>query len=138
MSQPPTCLRRLADAVLKGFIPFESMPPLGCHTFRAEDLWEMTLFVSSTELLGGARDGSRMPAVFAVDVMKVAAVFEDVEEISWQPHRIDDLDEIGAHLAIVGTYEGCRVWLRILAVAPEQFDPGRFADLNEMRFVDVW
>lgn len=138
MSQPPTFLRRLADAVLEGFVPFEATPPLGCHTYQAEDLWEMTLFVSSTELLGGARDGSRMSAVFAIDVMKVAAVFDEIEEISWQPHRIDDLDEIGAHLGMVGTYEGSRVWLRILAVAPEKFEPGRFADLKEMRFVDVW
>ena len=114
------------------------MAPIGCHYYRCEETWEVTVFASLTEIIGGEEDGRRIPSRFVLDVGAIIGLFNDVEEVRWQnlPQGADD--ELGAHLAVEGIHRGERLVLRIPAKAPDRFEAGRLANVYEMRFVDIW
>lgn len=114
------------------------MAPVGCHYHHNGDLWEVTIFCSMTEVIGGEQDGLRFATCFVLDVGGIIGLFCDVDSVRWQtlPHADDD--ELGAHVAVEGTYQGQRLLLRIPAEAPERFEAGRKANVLEMRVVDVW
>lgn len=118
--------------------PTEVMSPVGCHYHLAEDVWEVTIFASKTEVIGGEQDGLRFPSRFVLDVGALIGLFSDVDEVRWQNLAQAVDDELGAHLAIEGIHRGMRMVLRITAEAPDRFDSGRLANVYEMRFVDVW
>lgn len=118
--------------------PVEPMAPVGCHYHRDGDLWEVTIFCSMTEVVGGEQDGLRFASCFVLDVGGIIGLFSGVDSIRWQTLPQADDDEVGAHVAIEGTYQGERLLLRIPAEAPERFEAGRKANVYEMRIVNVW
>lgn len=118
--------------------PVDAMAPVGCHYHREGDIWEVTIFSSMTEVIGGQQDGLRFPCCFVLDVGGIIGLFSDIEAVQWQTLRHADDDEVGAHVAIEGTYQGEHLLLRIPAEAPERFEAGRKANVNEMRIVNVW
>jgi hypothetical protein len=116
------------------------MPPLGCHTYFDEELgqWEVTLFASRTEIIGGPEDGTLCDATFAVDLRDLLPLLDDVESFYWQANPLGDEDELGPHVAIEGAYRGQPVWLRIVAIAPDRFEAGRHVRIHERRIEDLW
>lgn len=137
-SRPPSWLNDLTQAVAAAIVPTDVMPPLGCHFFDGEGLCEVTLFAAKTEVIGGERDGFQFPAEFILDIAGILSLFSDVRSIEWQALPYERDDEIGAHVAIEGTYAGEDLLLRIPAQAPDRFGVGRYANVQEMRFVDAW
>lgn len=135
---PPSWLAELAKSVTTLMHAQDVLAPIGCHYHRGDDMWEVTIFASRTEVVGGERDGLRFPSRFVLDVKGLLALFETVEAIEWQALSQGPEDEIGANLAVLGSCEGGRVCLRIPAEAPHRFEVGRLANVYEMRFVDVW
>lgn len=138
MSDQPEWLRQFADNVCACLIPIEAMPPIGCHVARVGDCWEITLFISPTEIVGGQYDGERIPSLFVLDSLEVQHLFDVVDSASWQPHPVNELDELGAHFSVTGYVQGNLVWLRILGEVPQRFESGRFANLLEQRFMETW
>jgi len=114
------------------------LAPIGCHYHQEDDVWEVTLFASRTEVVGGEKDGLRFPSRFILDVKGLIELFSSVEAVEWQALPQGTDDEIGANLAVLGTYCGEHVCLRIPAEAPQRFDVGRVANVYEMRFVNIW
>ncbi len=114
------------------------LAPIGCHYHYEDGLWEIAIFASRTEVVGGERDGLRFPSRFILDVKGLLAMFSSVEAVEWQALPQGSDDEIGANLAILGQCQGGRVCLRIPSEAPHRFEVGRLANVYEMRFVDVW
>lgn len=119
-------------------VPTDVLAPIGCHYHQDGKTWEITIFASLTEVVGGQRDGLRFPCHFVLDVAGVVALFSKVDSVEWQILPEGTEDEIGAHVAVEGTYQGEHVLLRIPAEAPERFEVGRFANVFEMRYVDNW
>jgi hypothetical protein len=118
--------------------PVDAMVPVGCHYHREDETWEVTIFASMTEVVGGQQDGLCFPSCFILDVGGLIGLFSDVDSVRWQSLRQDAEDEVGAHLAIEGIYQDARLLLRIPAEAPARFEAGRKANVYEMRIVDVW
>ncbi len=114
------------------------LAPIGCHYHFENDVWEVTIFASRTEVLGGERDGLRFPSRFVLDIKGLLDLFSSVEAIEWQALSQGPDDEIGANLAVLGTLDGGQVCLRIPSEAPDRFEVGRLANVYEMRFIDVW
>jgi hypothetical protein len=114
------------------------MPPIGCHVSQPGETWEVSLFVSPTEIIGGEHDGVRVDSLYLLSVIDLLQVFDVVEDSSWQPHRAHELDELGSHISVTGYYAGRRVCLRVLAEAPSRFAPGRYANILERRFTETW
>jgi hypothetical protein len=135
----PDWLAELAQGAADCLIA-DDLGPMGCHYCQSEGVWEISLFVSATEILGGARDGQRFPGCFHLDVQRLLALFGEVTEILWQawPLGRADEDELGAHISVEGACSGQRICLRILAEAPRRFDVGRYADVYQKRYINLW
>lgn len=138
MVSPPDWLSRLANAVTANFRSYDTLSPIGCHFQQVHDLWEVTLFASRTEIVGGPQDGSTSNASFSVDIRSLMDVFNTIETVSWQSQPLGQRDELGSHIAIEGTYDDNQVWLRITAEAPERFGVGRRANVNQKHIEEIW
>jgi hypothetical protein len=136
----PDWLERLANEVTRRIYAVDVLSPIGCHSFYDEedDLWEITVFASNTEVIGGKLDGKITASKFALDVHGVYEMFSDVNRLEWQSHRIGAEDELGAHVLVEGTFEGLFICLRVLAQAPERFHVARYVHAQEARVENVW
>ena len=125
MTTPPPWLVDFVNRAAEHLHAVDVMSPLGCHTFHDPEGWEITLFASASEVVGGVGDGRRCASRFFADVKAISEQFDEVDTISWQTHRLDADDDLGSHIAVEGQVQGEHVWLRILANAPRQSPPGR-------------
>src|SRR5579863_3928411 len=102
MSLPPGWLKELADATALLMMPADVMAPIGCHYCCVDDTWEISLFVSSTEIVGGERDGDVRRSRFCLDVEAVKKLLDEVHGISWQAQSLASDDELGPHVELCG------------------------------------
>src|SRR5258708_5264807 len=121
MSSPPGWLKELADAAALLMIPADVIAPIGCHYTCFEKTWEISLFASSTQIVGGGRDGDVRRSRFCLDIEAVRKLFDEVHNISWQAHSLAANDELGPHVEVHGSYAEKDVKLRILAFPPKRF-----------------
>ncbi|MBS0263474.1 MAG: hypothetical protein JSS02_16150 [Planctomycetes bacterium] len=135
---PPPWIQELADAAALQMIPVDPLAPVGCHFCLAEGVWEITLFVSGTEVVGGSLDGRVQCSRFNLDVQAVCGIFTRVTDVSWQAHSLGDGDELGPHVAIEGIYDEHSVRLRILSFSPRRFPAGRRAEVYGPAWEDLW
>lgn len=138
MSEQPVWLNTFVDRVCACLHPIEDLPPIGCHVTRENDIWEVTVFVSPTEIVGGQHDGERLAGLFVVDLIDLLHLFDVVESAGWQPHQQHEQDELRNHVAVEGYVNGHHVWLRALADTPERYAPGRYLNVFEKKFLDTW
>lgn len=120
--------------------PVDILAPIGCHCYhnRAIDQWELTLFASATETVGGQYDGRRTTSRFVLNLENILDNFDTVNKFHWQAHALGPLDDLGPHLSIEGTVDGHSVWLRVLASPPEEVDAGRTFEAYSLRLTDHW
>lgn len=114
------------------------MPPLGCHYHQCESGWEISIFPSQTEIVGGPKDGRQIAARFRMNVLSVAQLFSQVEELTWQSKAVNEDDQLSNHVAIAGLVEGVPVAVRVLKTAPACFDPGRKVLVNNGSLIETW
>jgi hypothetical protein len=126
--------------VVRGIVDRSVTAPVGCHYFHDEerDVWEVTLFISRTEILGGPGDGRVVLAGLQIDIAVVTAAFDSPPAVYWQAERVHDDDELGSHLSFEGMARRHSVWLRILQQAPEWTAAGRVLNAGSGDFEDRW
>lgn len=126
MTTPPSWLAQLADAAAGCLTTDDSIAPMGCHFYYHEPsrTWEVALFVTSTETLGGMADGQETWSRFMLDVEAVRKLFDEIDEVTWQslPAALDD--EFGCHIRFSGRHAQRKVSLAVLAMAPDRFESG--------------
>lgn len=137
---PPTWLRWFVNDASRGIIDHGTVAPIGCHFFHDQtlDVWEVTLFVSLTELVGGPGDGRRIPTGLQVDICRVTSAFDSAPASYWQSEAVAPDDELGNHLSFEGVARGHQVWLRILEKPPGWAGPGRVLHTAQGFFEDLW
>ncbi|MEZ6056095.1 MAG: hypothetical protein R3C01_05255 [Planctomycetaceae bacterium] len=138
MSHPPAWLNELVQQVTQRILPIDPQSPIGCHYCQYGDEWEVTVFVSRTEVFGGEFDGEAFSSRFHFDLMGMQSIFTELDAFSWQPLSIGADDDLGPHIAMEGVYAGERVWLRVTSEQPKSIESGRVANVVEMRFEDRW
>lgn len=138
MTQPPPWLQQLVDRLTSALNALEALPPIGCHFARHDGVWEVTLFASQTEVIGGPLDGRRTHARFQVDLQHVMAAFDRLDACFWQAQELGFEDDLGPHVSIEGLVGDEHVWLRITAFAPTRFEPGRLAYVLGQTWKEVW
>jgi hypothetical protein len=138
MSNPPAWLQEFADAVAAHLHAVDVLSPLGCHVHQSAELWEVTLFASSTEMIGGSRDGQGRVSRFHVDLLGLTHLFDRIDSYHWQAQGLGAQDEVGPHISIIGRCHGQQVWLRIPSIAPKAFPPGRLAHVHQQTWEEVW
>lgn len=140
--QPPQWLGELATLATQAFHSQSQLAPVGCHFHKNDEVepteWEVTLFVSSTEVYGGARDGQCAFSHFMVDLRDLMAAFDVVESCYWQAQTMTDDDQLGPHVGVEGLFQGHSVWLRITAQPPSEFEPGRVFDQATNELQNRW
>jgi hypothetical protein len=67
---------------------------------------------------------------FSLDVQALQAIFERVTALDWHAQDVGPDDDDGPHLSLEGTYQGHAVWLRVLAEAPDDEEPGLKLDTS--------
>ena len=139
---PPRWIGELSQLAIRAFHSESDLAPLGCHFHENDEVerpqWEVTLFVSSTEVIGGSLDGHRSVSPFMVDLAKLMSVLDVVESCYWQAHTMAEDDQLGPHVGMEGVFRGRSVWLRITAQPPDQFDPGRAFDSIASQLQNLW
>ena len=138
MASPPSWLSSFVNTVTPSIRPYQTLSPIGCHFQLVDSIWEITIFASRTETIGGPQDGRMSHSPFSVDVEQVLNSFSSVQTIAWQSLRLGKDDELGPHLAVEGYVDDKPIWLRITAIAPERFEPGRRALANHQEIEDLW
>ena len=137
---PPAWLRWFVNDAVHGIMDRQAVAPVGCHFFhdQEEDVWEVSLFLSRTEVYGGAADGKHVPAGLQIDVAAVSKAFDFAPDVYWQSEKFSSDDELGNHLSFQGVARGVQVWLRILQSAPEWAGPGRLVHAETGKVDDIW
>ena len=138
MVSPPDWLSVFVNGVTANIHSFDVLSPLGCHFHCANNVWEVTVFASKTEIVGGSQDGQLIESCFSIDIKGLLGLLTDIQEISWQSNSLGPMDDLGAHLSVHGNYDGKVIWLRVTSVAPEQFEAGRRIHVNQKSIEEVW
>ena len=128
---PPEWLQEFVNKLTAHIEPADRRAPIGCHICQADGTWEITLFVSRTEVFGGEFDGEVVPARFVVDLSGLLTVFDQIDQSWWQPLPAGPDDDLGPHLSLEGVHGGDRVWVRITAEQPAAIPSGRVANVIE-------
>ena len=136
----PNWLQKFSHAAASSILDHEWHAPIGCHFHHNKLIpeWEVTLFLSATEVIGGALDGTQVPIPMQVNIGRVLELFDAAPEVHWQTHAIADDDQLAQHIAFQGTVGGQNIWLRILQHAPQGVEPGRLVDSSTGTTQDLW
>jgi len=130
-SVPDLWLREFAETVAANMTADSAMGPLGYRYREEEGFWEIDIYPTPVELIGGAVDGEVVSPGFAVDLEGLRAMFERVEAFSWQSLGLAPGE--GPYVAIKGSYQGREVYIQLFAYAPEDEEPGMKLDTIRRR-----
>jgi hypothetical protein len=115
-------LDNLQDAVAACVEAESPMGPLGLSYGEEEGFWEITIYPTPVELVGGADDGAVVTPGFSLDLEQLRSAFDSITAIGWNALGLNYSE--GPHVYVEGVYEGRDIFLQVLAYAPEDEDPG--------------
>jgi hypothetical protein len=122
MTNSPSWVRELVDAVAEATTSINADGELGCHVYKNESIepveWEITIFGESAQM-GGRLAAFATDPVFSIDVFSIATLFDTLISCRWQTSQIESDDDLGTHLSVEGIQNGEAVWLRIVSQKPE-------------------
>ena len=128
--RPSAWLNALVEAVADCMEAHTPMGTMGWRYQEEDESVELMVYATPVALVGGAHDGAIVVPGFSLDVQALQAVFQRVTVLQWQAHGFGPDDEEGPHLSLEGTYQGHHVWLRVLAEAPDDEEPGLTLDTS--------
>ena len=128
---PLPWLQDFVEAVVSCIEAHSIMGTMGWQYHEDDALTEIVVYATPVELVGGEHDGAIVMPGFSLDVQELGAVFEHVTELQWHAQGFGPDDEEGPHLSIEGTYQGHHIWLRVLAEAPDDEEPGLQLDMSD-------
>lgn len=136
----PAWLNSFASAATEYIHGVDILSPLGCHCYhnRARDEYELTLFASRTQVVGGGKDGREVCCNLEIEIDGVTRLFDEPPKVGWQALPKGDEDQLGPHVAFEGLYMGQNIWLRILAKSPERYEHGRNFNVHSLKLEDLW
>jgi len=129
MAEAPQWLTSLVDTAGNCMEAHSASGPLAFRWRKENDFWEIAVYSTSGEVVGGADDGAIIVPGFSLDVQGLMSAFEKVVDLHWQSQSSGPHDNQGPHVSIEGIYQGHEVWLQVLAEAPEDEEPGFKVDL---------
>ena len=139
-NHPPKWLRQLSDDAARGIVEDEFHAPIGCHFFQniVNDEWEISIFVSATEVVGGPLDGRKLRLQVQLDIIHVMNLFDETPKVYWQSDAVADDDDLAQHISFEGIARGHRIWLRILKEPPRGAGPGRLLHTQSGEMETLW
>lgn len=118
MADSPAWLESLADVVCISVEAYSAMGPFGFRYLQDGADWELIIYPTPVELIGGAEDGALVYSGFSLDVQFLLSQFDQVTAVQWLTHDFSPSESEGPQLSIEGTYQGHNIWLRVLSNPP--------------------
>jgi len=119
----PDWLRRLTEEIAEKFEPLRDIARAGYDCRLDEHGWLLRMYLGTTEIIGGPKDGQIEHASFRMDLKPVLQLFECVDRFEWysltntDPAEFDG--DIRSLLTVTGTVDGAhQVRLELLASPP--------------------
>ncbi len=119
---PILWMKRLVEAVAEHMTADSAMGPLGYRYGEEEGFWQIDVYPTPVELVGGAADGEVVAPGFSLDLEGLRAAFARITDFGWQ--SLGFLHAEGPYVWIEGVFRGREVLLQVLAYAPEDEEPG--------------
>jgi hypothetical protein len=116
------------------FEPFSGVARPGFECCRAEDRWEIALFLGKTEVVGGPNDGHLSPVNFMFDVAALSRLFARVDALRWNAfpdcHVCNEGEMDLSFLVAEGEVKGELVSVQVHAGPPHAAGPAlkRYSD----------
>jgi hypothetical protein len=130
MPRMPRWLNALVEEVADAMTAHAPSGGLGVRYREEEGDWEVLVYPLPVELVGGAHDGEVVWPGFSLDLERVRSAFTRVDAVVWNAHPLGDEDD-NPCVSIEGEHAGRLVWLRVLAYAPQDEEPGMTFDTNK-------
>lgn len=115
-------LTDLLDAVTSCMEADSPMGRPGLRYQRADDFWEIWIYPTPVELVGGARDGAVLEPGFVLNVEQLRMAFDSVVDMGWNALGLNFVE--GPHFYVEGAFGGRELFLQVLAHPPEGEEPG--------------
>lgn len=136
-STAPVWLPEFVDQIAELFEPFVDVGRVGYECAPNTERWELSMYLGSTEVVGGKVDGEVRPVAFQFDLARLESIFDRIEECRWSAFPAgtagdaveSELSE-RSHLTIVGRYRENVLRLRVFCTPPAEAAPGlrQYAD----------
>jgi hypothetical protein len=121
----------LQDAVAACVEADSPMGPLGLRYWEEDGFWEVWIYPTPVELVGGAHDGAVVVPGFRLDLEQLRQEFTSVAAFGWNALGLNYPE--GPHVYVEGVFRGREVYLQVLACAPEGEEPGLRVDATPRR-----
>ena len=100
-------LDRLLETVADCTVADSPMGPLAYRYGEDEGFWEINVYPTPVELVGGAVDGEVVAPGFTLDIEELRAAFDRIVELVW--HSMGFPHDEGPRLVVEGVYQGRQV-----------------------------
>ncbi|MEZ6129279.1 MAG: hypothetical protein R3C59_11395 [Planctomycetaceae bacterium] len=125
----PDWLRHFIKKAAALFEPLTTVGRVGYDCQADERGWNVCLYLGTTEIIGGPKDGQIEHAGFVIDLKQLMTIFQNVQRFEWYSisNKNDDRFEepIRSVMKITGqTEDGHFVQLELLASPPRFVGPG--------------
>lgn len=125
----PAWLKRFVNTAAAVFEPLTDIGRVGFDCNADEQGWLVCMYLGTTEIIGGPRDGQIDHAGFKIDVLQVHSLFCSVERFEWfsVANEKDDRfsQNVRSVMVVHGTLEdGQSVRLELLHVPPKYVSAG--------------
>ena len=124
-------VKLLVESVAEHITADSPMGPLGYRYGEEEGFWQVEVYPTPVELVGGAVDGEVVAPGFSLDLEGLRSAFEEITDLGW--HSLGFAHAEGPHIWIEGVFHGQEVFLQALAYAPDDEEPGMKLSVNQRR-----
>src|SRR4051794_2367031 len=119
MAGMPNWLGPLVHAVAEAVTAHGPAGNLGLRYRRADEAWDVLVYLLPVEMVGGAHDGGVAAPGFSLDLSALRSAFTRVDGLGWDAHGTDEPNaDSGPCVWVRGEFAEREVWLRVLAYAP--------------------
>ncbi len=131
MSQTPAWMKALVDVVSGCMEVHTVMGPLGFRWGEEDQFWEVIVYPTPIELVGGAADGELVSPGFSLNLQELWCSFDEVTDVNWCAYDFGPHDPDGPYISIEGVYQGHHVYLKVVSEAPNDEEPGLRLDATD-------
>ena len=124
----PEWLEAFVHQISEIFEPLSSVGRVGFECQADERGWLVSMFLGTTEMIGGPRDGQIDHAGFVIDIIQLQKQFASVDRFEWYSVKEPDSrfnEPIRSLLVMSGQLEtGQNIRLELLSSPPKYIDAG--------------
>lgn len=131
-SDAPGWLADLAESVAAQMTGESPSGPLGFrYSDEGDGFWEINIYPTPVELIGGPDDGEIVDPGYHLDLEGLRCCFDKIVDFGWDPLGLNTPE--GPRIWLEGVYQHHDVFLQILATAPADEEPGLKIDAARRR-----